>query len=297
MMIEKWRHLPEEIMTEILTWLPVKSILRFRSDHELLCIWNPISEEYKKLPQIPKLFPQVPELEPSNSVPAFGFGCDCKTGVYKVVQIQTAGCDMFSQARVYTLGTDSWRVLDDIPYIFCLYGRANGVLLNGVLHWLVYPDYKDINKLTRVILSFDVGGEKFGEIQLPKPLWGVPEGGEDYYKTRISLLDDKLCLSWNLGDGDVDVWVMNDYGVIESWTKLFSVSRLKEGVEYLWPVQSLKNGEILLFGLPLIPLTQYDGDLILYSPISQRARFVDTSGYQILEAVQTYVGMSACSNV
>ncbi|XP_026460426.1 uncharacterized protein LOC113361388 [Papaver somniferum] len=79
---------------------------------------------------------------------------------------------------------------------------------------------------------------------------------------------------------------------ILTWLPVKSILRfrLKEDIEYLRPVLSLKNGDILLFGQPLIQLTQYDGDLILYNPMSRTAKFVDTSGYQILEAVQTYVG-------
>ncbi|XP_026384368.1 F-box/kelch-repeat protein At3g06240-like [Papaver somniferum] len=174
------------------------------SDTEFLGIWNLIAQEYNKLPQIPKVSPQTQNLLPPIAhVATYGFGYDCKTGVYKIVQIVTAGCDMFSQVRVCTLGTDSWRLLNYIPYMFYLYGKANGVLLDGILHWLVHP-CNGVNKPIRVILSFNVGEETFVEMQLPKPLCSAPEG-EHYFKTNIGLLDGKLCLSWNLGDGNVDV--------------------------------------------------------------------------------------------
>ncbi|XP_026459039.1 F-box/kelch-repeat protein At3g06240-like [Papaver somniferum] len=258
------------------------------SDHKLLCIWNPITDEYKKLPEIPdEEGPRGPIV--FVSVPKYGFGYDYKTGEYKVVKILTPGRGKGSKVWVYTLGTDSWRVLGDIPYVFYFGGVSrNGVFLNGVLHWLTYPQDR-INKPIRVILSFDVGEEKFTEMQLPIPLCGSREG-EHSFKTSISLLDGKLCLSWNLGDANVDVWVMKNYGVIESWTKLFSVNRLKEDVAYLRPLQSLKNGDVLLLGQPLNQLTRYNGDLILYSPVIGNARFLDTSGYQILDDARTYVG-------
>ncbi|XP_026458481.1 F-box/kelch-repeat protein At3g06240-like [Papaver somniferum] len=158
-MIEKWKYLPEGILMDILTWLPVKSVVRFSliltkqdptkfysglrsepysasfpcldynisgddvtfdmsieyrcpfhywkcyihilgiynglicllSDPELLCIWNPITNEYKKLPKIPDLVPQMPDLEPVVDVDTFGFGYDCMNGDYKVVKILAPG--------------------------------------------------------------------------------------------------------------------------------------------------------------------------------------------------------------
>ncbi|XP_026384120.1 F-box/kelch-repeat protein At3g06240-like [Papaver somniferum] len=380
MMIEQWKYLPEGILMDILTWLPVKSVLRFRcvsrkwcnhftnpdfiklhanhsthcsliltkqdpnkfysgiqsepysascpcldhnisgddvtfdlsieyrcpfhywkcyihiigiyngliclrSDPKLLCIWNPVTNEYKKLPEIPDLPPQIAGLVPVFvNTPTYGFGFDCKTGDYKVVKILTPGRGKGSKVWIYTSGTDSWRVLEDIYYVVYLSGE-NGVFLNGVLHWMVQPSDRPI----RVILSFGVGNEKFGELQLPMPLSGEPEG-KNYYKSSIGLLDGKLCLSWYIRDGNVDVWVMKNYGVIESWTKLFSVSRLKEDIEYLRPVQSLKNGDILLFGRPLNQLSRYNGDLIFYNPNSGNARFLDTSGYKKLDDARAYVG-------
>ncbi|XP_026388412.1 F-box/kelch-repeat protein At3g06240-like [Papaver somniferum] len=258
------------------------------SDPKLLCIWNPITDEYKKLPETPE--EEGPRgLVGFVSVPKYGFGYDCKTGDYKVVKILTPGGGKCSKVWIYTLGMDSWRVLEDIPYLFYLGGGiGSGVFLNGVLHWLAYPQDR-VNKPIRVILSFDVGEEKFREMQLPIPLCGSREG-EHSFKTSIGLLDGKLCLSWNLGDANVDVWVMKNYGVIECWTKLFSISRLKEDVEYLRPLQSLKNGDILLLGQPLNQLTRYNGDLILYSLVTGNAKFLDTSGYQILDDARTCVG-------
>ncbi|XP_026384270.1 F-box/kelch-repeat protein At3g06240-like [Papaver somniferum] len=227
------------------------------SDPELLCIWNPITNEYKKIPELPHLPPQIQSLlRPVFSVPTHGFGYDCKTGDYKVVKIITAGSDRFYQVRVYTLGTYSLRVLEDILYVFFLPGRANGVFLNGVLHWLVHPYNR----------------------------------GDKYYKTSIGLLYGKIFLSWYVGDGNVDVWVMNNYGVIESWTKIFSVGRLKEDIELLRLVQYFKNGDILLFGQPLNRFNPHNGDLILYNPMNGNARFLDTSSYQTLENAHTYVG-------
>ncbi|XP_026398676.1 F-box/kelch-repeat protein At3g06240-like [Papaver somniferum] len=317
-MIEKWKFLPEGILMDILTWLPVKSVLRFSIilskqeptlyysdepytasfpslDYNISTSTFDMSVEYHCPFHYWKCYIRIlgicnglfclrsdPELL-LVSVPTHGFGYGRKTGDYKVVKIITAGSDRFSQVRVYTLGTGSLRALENILYVFYLPGRAN-----GVLHWLVHPCNRGKNTV-RVILSFDVGDEKFKEMQLPIPLCGAPEG-DKYYKTSIGLLDGKLCLSWYVGDGNVDVWIMQNYGVIESWTKIFSVSRLKEDIDFVRPVQSFKNGDILLFGQPLNRFNPHNGDLFLYNPMNGNARFLDTSSYQTLEKVHTYVG-------
>ncbi|XP_026382703.1 F-box/kelch-repeat protein At3g06240-like [Papaver somniferum] len=212
-------------------------LICLQSDPELLFVWNPITNDYHKLPQAPN--------EPQGvvfPVKIFGFGYDCKTGDYKVVKIFMPGRVKLSKVwiYIYTLGTNSWRVLADVPYVFFLSGELkNGTGLNGLLRWLVHPLGRG-NRPIRIVLCFDVGNEKFGEMHLPIPLCGAPEG-VNYFKTSIGLLDGKLCLSWYVSDGNVDVCVMKNYGVTESWTKLFRVSWLKEDNGYLRAIQSLKR--------------------------------------------------------
>ncbi|KAL3624743.1 hypothetical protein CASFOL_031411 [Castilleja foliolosa] len=79
---------------------------------------------------------------------------------------------------------------------------------------------------TNKIIAFDLGSEKYRQMPLPPPL-------EERYipvKRYLSVLDGCLVLSdYSHADSRdderelYDVWVMKDYGVEDSWIKLFSL--------------------------------------------------------------------------
>lgn len=253
-------------------------LICLKSKPKVVCIWNPCTNEYVKLPRVSGI----------PSIRSYGFGYDCKTCDYKVVRIVTGDWDSFSRVIVHTLGTDSWRILQDIPYSICI-SRVNGVHLNGVLHWMLGTRSRVNEAANRVIVSFDIGDENFKEMQLPFPLC-EKRGRVDISDFALCLLGGNLCLLGNpLNSASVDVWILKEYGVMDSWTKVFSISTLNTGIN-LRPIQSFQNGEILLCKVWGIFSNKHNEDLVLYNPISRRTKFMDTRAYQKLDNVHTYVG-------
>ncbi|XP_050229366.1 F-box protein CPR1-like [Mercurialis annua] len=131
-----------------------------------------------------------------------------------------------------------------MPY-FIDYGISYmGMLTGGALHWLVRRSDGSTGK-KRVILGFDLGTEEFRE--LPQPEYSATD-----CKISMSLLGTWLCICANDGDQlDFDIWVMKEYGVTESWTKLFSIpyatTFLTSVVKTVKPLGFSKNGgQVLL---------------------------------------------------
>ncbi|XP_059451015.1 F-box protein CPR1-like [Corylus avellana] len=91
-----------------------------------------------------------------------------------------------------------------------------------------------------VIVSFNMKDEAFGEVALPKSLQGL-----DHLSFSVALLDGLLAIvpRNELGNEAFQaVWVMKEYGVAESWTKLFDVPiRRSENV-----FGFTKSGEVLV---------------------------------------------------
>ena len=174
-----------------------------------------------------------------------GFAYQSKTNDYKVVKLW--GTPVV--AEVYTLSSDSWRkveislgskvVVSHIePYPFPLF-------FSGALHWIAYHSEGEVEFLyPTMILSFDVDNEKFGEMALPAGD-KLSEHSLFVFKGNLAFIscgypenDDDL-----QSDSQCFIWVMRDYGVDESWNKLFSIR--SENADIIF-YGCTEHGELLL---------------------------------------------------
>ena len=155
-----------------------------------------------------------------------GFAYHPENNDYKVLRISSyPGMEphLADQIEVYTLSSDSWRKVG-------MSLRANVVvyfnnfplpipLVSGALHWMARV-IEDKCK-SDMIVSFDVNSEKFS-------LLGMPDGSKKIvrFQTCLASLKGKLAFL-TIGQSEHDyhcfMWVMREYGVLESWNKLFVV--------------------------------------------------------------------------
>lgn len=78
------------------------------------------------------------------------------------------------------------------------------------------PDQPDL------IIAFDLSLESFSEMPLPETGYG--DGDDDgEFEIEVALFEGCLCMIVNYHSTRVDVWVMKEYGLKESWCKLFSL--------------------------------------------------------------------------
>ncbi|GLT81374.1 hypothetical protein SLA2020_527630 [Shorea laevis] len=136
-------ELPEDLETEILLWLPVASLLRFKCvckpweaeiyvagscnglvclhDSGALCvvIWNPATNETKVVPK--SYLPRNAPAGYRTTVESMGFGFDAKTNDYKIINVRSfrhpsiIQSENIFQTEVYSLSADSWRKVDGPP--------------------------------------------------------------------------------------------------------------------------------------------------------------------------------------
>ncbi|XP_062010622.1 F-box/kelch-repeat protein At3g06240-like isoform X1 [Rosa rugosa] len=165
---------------------------------------NPVTKESKTLPKAPIWrLPMKPYFWH-----LYGLGFDYSTNEYKVINGQVY-CDGIIFG-VYTLKTDSWRQIECLfPYKAKDY---DGILVNGAVHWLV----RKVADRSLVIISFLLTEEEVREIPLP-PIPSTPEG-------QLTVFRNWLCITLvstrTEGVTFNELWVMKEYGVRESWTKM-----------------------------------------------------------------------------
>lgn len=244
-----------------------------------LCIWNPITGEYKDISP-----PQFDDPIPGEAFYKirYGFGHDCVIDDYKVVSIwgdveSPGNCKM----QVYTLGSDSWNYINNaIPYYFPPSTTSCGMLFRGALHWIAVPE---------VIVSFNVSNDSLMEVPFPEVI--PPEYGEEL-DTGVGVLGDclSLCVAVVTEHVRFDVWVMQEYGVRESWAKHFTITDDQvsvRGSTFFKPIWSIENGEILInTGQGLVLYDQTNGRVRkVYFPATAMRRNL----HGLAEKVGSYV--------
>ncbi|XP_073135877.1 F-box/kelch-repeat protein At3g23880-like [Henckelia pumila] len=164
---------------------------------------NPATRKYRKLPPVScdNMFPRC-----------YGFGYDVFNDDYKVICIDlNPPAPYRAQVHIYSLRNDSWTTAD-----WC-HGKVfknPGVFVGGAIHWKVY--YRDYSMGNWDLIAQNLTTEKCSTVPLPVPFKG-------------SGLEVELGVSQGLlfaifhRRSQVDIWVLTEYGVEESWNIMVSL--------------------------------------------------------------------------
>ncbi|KAF5474932.1 hypothetical protein F2P56_006784 [Juglans regia] len=221
---------------------------------EDIALWNPFLRKHKVLP-----FLSTERNKNYGSgllgARAYGFGYDPVHEDHKLVSIsQFIDFDnevFISKVKVYSLRENELRDSEDMPYALCYTGK-NGTLTSGCLHWVVKRKFKFDEAY--IIVAFDLTVESFREVPMP-------ECTKERIQIDVGVLGGCVCMVANYNYGHVDVWVMKEYAVKESWAKLFTVAQdevFGRSLRYLKPLAYSKSGEEVLFQQNHKRLVWYD---------------------------------------
>ncbi|KAJ8768956.1 hypothetical protein K2173_023951 [Erythroxylum novogranatense] len=199
--------------------------------HGLLCIhtagicvlWNPSLMKALEIP-----------LPATRSVGSefVGLCYDYVSHGYKLVFIEQT-CFDARKAKVYELSKKEWRKISSSPAGDMQHHQP--ALVKGALHWVGVHDVT-----TRcLVIVFDVSSEVFGDMDLP-----FHASLSDKFSKVVSLGESLACFYGHWDSKLWDIWVMKQYGVSSSWTKMF---RLDLGVLRLsYPTLRLSKKNQLL---------------------------------------------------
>ncbi|CAN6696570.1 unnamed protein product [Malus baccata var. baccata] len=165
---------------------------------------------------------------------------------YKVVRItfeQWPNPSAFYE--VYSLAGGSWSDPCSLDHVNGLKRTCKPVFVNGAIHWKAY--HRLTNGVSEYfILAFDVGSDSFRRIMTPENFRS--SSGEDFY---ISGYGKSIALSkryyTNIREPCLDIWLMKECGMEESWTKLTTLCPPgpETGVCYR-PLCIRKSGDLVL---------------------------------------------------
>ncbi|KAF9610749.1 hypothetical protein IFM89_024605 [Coptis chinensis] len=86
------------------------------------------------------------------------------------------------------------------------------MFLNGAIHWIA----KSKNKYRETLISFSIKEKVFREFSSPM---------DEYDFMTVGVLGGELCVLCKTYGIDLDIWVMKNYGLSDSWVKPFAMER------------------------------------------------------------------------
>jgi hypothetical protein len=109
--------------------------------------------------------------------------------------------------------------------------------VSGTLNWIVIKG--GVNSNQNEILSFHLEKQTYREVLLPQS-----DSDFVYKDMNMHVLSDCLCVCF-LNKIHWVVWLMKEYGVVESWTKLIIIPREKPSV-FVKPLFISENTVLLV---------------------------------------------------
>ncbi|KAJ0082331.1 hypothetical protein Patl1_09773 [Pistacia atlantica] len=248
-------------------------LIVLRNSEQDLALYNPLT---RKLRRLPVCEIGLPSDSCSPGYVFYGFGHDPIKDDYKLLRMvqfkendpdEIVSSSFGYEVKVYSLKTNSWRKISNLPkylrYLFqffyhLMFRRGYGVLASGSLHW-VAPRRLELVDVPNLIVAFDLVKEEFRELSLPD-YGDESDNINKNFQLDVGVLEGSLCVVCYRDQVYADVWMMTEYGVKESWTKLFTVKRpgTMNCLAFLRPLAYSKEGDKVLVEVNGEKLLWYD---------------------------------------
>jgi F-box interacting protein len=171
----------------------------------LYYICNPLLGEVLNVPPAPSASDQ------HLCFSAFGFHPNTKT--FKILQLVSKSNKLV--AELYQSDGTTWSVLPNPPSAKPKPNSSFDPSLNDALHWVTD------GTISELIYSFNLNTNEFKS--MPCPSHFVDDYVSKISGMSVGVLKGCLCLCYVLEGARFETWLMEKYGVKESWRKAFSI--------------------------------------------------------------------------
>ncbi|KAK7379925.1 hypothetical protein VNO78_34201 [Psophocarpus tetragonolobus] len=202
--------------------------------YDSLWVWNPSTGVHKQVP-----FSPVFNLSSMFSTFLFGFGYDPSKDDYLVVlaSYNPNSIDFPTRVECFSIRANEWKEIESVhlPYMSCFDYIEVGSLLNDAIHWLAFS----FDGLRNVIVAFDLRERRFTEVPWPIDF----ECDFNFCDLRVFREFLSLCVA--KCSRPTEIWIMEEYKVQPSWTKIIHVSIDDIPTRYFSLICSTESGDIV----------------------------------------------------
>ncbi|KAG8386968.1 hypothetical protein BUALT_Bualt03G0203800 [Buddleja alternifolia] len=232
-------------------------------------LWNPSTRESKKLPVIDNI------IKWCFFVTKYGFGYDERNDDYKVFGLLSVFWHTGryqSIGKIYSLKTNSWKNIDNFkdrsPF------EQAGIFASGKLHW----ERKFGLNSRWDIVSFDLKNEVYEIVEQPNYV-GMCSS------PKLEVLEGCLCVLYDYEKIGLEIWVMKNYGVKESWYKLMNVPNIYD----LWRGSYSRLSSPLCIGSNGELVFTYGSTFVVYYPKDNRFQHPQIMNFVEFRGADVYV--------
>ncbi|XP_025653387.1 F-box/kelch-repeat protein At3g23880-like [Arachis hypogaea] len=201
-------------------------------------LWNPKTDEHKIIP--PSIITNDPDFD--AQVEIHGFGYDNVNDDYKVIQHICYYHNEFYQYepalanwQIYSLKSNCWKKLNLEMTEKGGFGEGYVTYLNGVCHWRG----GDKNG-KEVLVSFNLSTETFQTTLIG---WQQSDDIDCLTRTLVVLNDSVALISSFDENSHIEISILGEVGVKESWVKLFTIGPFP----YIWHPMIMGNKCDIIF--------------------------------------------------
>ncbi|XP_050369047.1 F-box protein CPR1-like [Argentina anserina] len=173
---------------------------------QIYYMWNPSTGFFRELPDTGVSFGSY-----NDRIIFSGVGYLPATDDYRVIVAYDGVVDFPDMCAMFSSKANAWKTFEvsdtEIDVI-----SDQGTFINEALHWLLYE---------KEIMAFDSAQEE--EHKVRKMLLPKDFDGHHFPEYELSAGECLLLADFDKANQYIDVWVMREYDVPDSWTKLFNL--------------------------------------------------------------------------
>ncbi|KAI3469500.1 hypothetical protein Pfo_026163 [Paulownia fortunei] len=162
----------------------------------------------------------------------YGIAYDTSINAYKVIAAARIN-NSIEDTIITVYNCRTWTCTYITGFSYWIFKNQQGAMVNETPHWLVSHQ----EGVGCAIIYYDLASETFKEV--PKPEWA-----ENVSELDLRAHKGLLCLI-HYRRGCADVWVMENYGQQESWTKVYPDVRCS-GISQMRPLGLTHNNQVVM---------------------------------------------------
>ncbi|KAL3653849.1 hypothetical protein CASFOL_003530 [Castilleja foliolosa] len=195
-------------------------------------IWNPTTRQVDRFHSC--VYNYIPKLR------WFGYSLahDPRANVYKLLGLTIYSHNTY-RLYLYSMEMEMWRYIEESSACDYVKYDGNTTIVNGAFHWLGSSD--EHFRMSHVVVTMDISDETYGTLALPQAIC---------HNSTAPLLFEfkgKLCIfTQHASNPCRDLWVMNEYGDVDSMMKMFCISFV-DVPRFNYPIHMLEDDTLVTY--------------------------------------------------